>query len=109
MNGEKIFGSNMDLEVFEINYNKSEKLQQSMSDRCIDQVKQSCHTIEAVKLMEHELKTVLSGLVSSLFGGKIEYRWVNFCIRLLLKLKLQFSGRCIFSFYSTLMGIGNSP
>lgn len=75
VNGEKLFGSNIDLEVFERNYNEIER--KPMSDQCIDQVKQPCHTIEAVKLMEHELKTVLGGLVSTLFGEKVEYRWVS--------------------------------
>lgn len=39
--------------------------------------KQACHTLEAVKLMEHELKTTLATLAKSLFGEKITYRWVD--------------------------------
>lgn len=33
--------------------------------------------MEAVKVMEHELKTVLVGLAQHLFGKDIEYRWVD--------------------------------
>ncbi|XP_055694147.1 probable phenylalanine--tRNA ligase, mitochondrial [Lutzomyia longipalpis] len=38
---------------------------------------QSCHTLEAVKLVEVELKDTLLGLVKSLFGDKVKYRWVE--------------------------------
>lgn len=40
------------------------------------QDKQTCHTLEAVKLMEHELKTTLEGLAKYLFGN-VQYRWVD--------------------------------
>ncbi|XP_066600545.1 probable phenylalanine--tRNA ligase, mitochondrial [Prorops nasuta] len=39
--------------------------------------KQVCHTLEAVKIMEHMLKTTLIGLAKHLFGEAIKYRWVN--------------------------------
>ncbi|XP_012253586.2 probable phenylalanine--tRNA ligase, mitochondrial isoform X2 [Athalia rosae] len=42
-----------------------------------DTNKQGCHTLEATKIMEHELKTVLTGLVQALFGKDIKYRWVE--------------------------------
>lgn len=42
-----------------------------------DSVKQACHTLEAVKLMEHELKSSLIGLAKELFGSEIKCRWVN--------------------------------
>lgn len=42
-----------------------------------ENVKQACHTLEAVKLMEHELKTTLIGLAKRLFGEDIKCRWVN--------------------------------
>lgn len=42
-----------------------------------DSVKQACHTLEAVKLMEHELKSTLIGLAKHLFGDGIKCRWVN--------------------------------
>ncbi|XP_060536665.1 probable phenylalanine--tRNA ligase, mitochondrial [Cylas formicarius] len=41
------------------------------------QEKQPCHTIEAVKIMEEELKSTLEGLAKSLFGEKIEFQWVD--------------------------------
>lgn len=47
------------------------------SEKCIDQVKQPCHTVEAVKLVEYEMKSVLESLVKTLFGSKIKYRWVD--------------------------------
>ncbi|KAL5263630.1 hypothetical protein ACHWQZ_G008857 [Mnemiopsis leidyi] len=37
---------------------------------------QSCHTTEAVKIMEYSLKSTLIGLVQSLFG-RCKYRWVE--------------------------------
>ncbi|KAK5648249.1 hypothetical protein RI129_003141 [Pyrocoelia pectoralis] len=39
--------------------------------------KQRCHTFEAFKLMEHELKTTLVGLAKELFGNQVRYRWVD--------------------------------
>lgn len=42
-----------------------------------DNAKQACHTLEAVKLMEHELKSTLIGLAKQLFGDDIKCRWVN--------------------------------
>lgn len=42
-----------------------------------NQEKQACHTLEAVKLMEYELKSTLVGLAKHLFGDSIEYRWVD--------------------------------
>lgn len=57
--------------------NPSSFLPIKSSIKCIDQSKQPCHTMEAVKLMEHEFKTVLGGLVQHLFGKNIEYRWVD--------------------------------
>lgn len=47
------------------------------SEKCIDQVKQPCHTVESVKLVEYEMKTLLERLVNSLFGKKLKYRWVS--------------------------------
>ncbi|CAH2002719.1 unnamed protein product [Acanthoscelides obtectus] len=42
-----------------------------------DQGKQACHSLEAVKLMEYELKETLVGLAKTLFGDEIQYRWVD--------------------------------
>ncbi|XP_011500279.1 PREDICTED: probable phenylalanine--tRNA ligase, mitochondrial [Ceratosolen solmsi marchali] len=45
------------------------------SNESID--KQRYHTLEAVKIMEYDLKKTLVGLVQTLFGKDIKYRWVN--------------------------------
>ncbi|XP_011343912.2 probable phenylalanine--tRNA ligase, mitochondrial [Ooceraea biroi] len=39
--------------------------------------KQSCHTLEAVKIMEQELKSTLTGLAQALFGKDVQCRWVD--------------------------------
>lgn len=39
--------------------------------------KQACHTLEAVKVMEHELKSTLVGLAQDLFGKDVKCRWVE--------------------------------
>ncbi|KAG7213785.1 hypothetical protein KM043_003005 [Ampulex compressa] len=39
--------------------------------------KQGCHTLESVKIMEHELKTTLTGLAQMLFGREVECRWLE--------------------------------
>ncbi|XP_076629404.1 phenylalanyl-tRNA synthetase, mitochondrial isoform X2 [Colletes latitarsis] len=39
--------------------------------------KQACHTLESVKIMEHELKNTLTGLAQILFGPKVQTRWVG--------------------------------
>lgn len=79
---DKLFENNIfDLQIFEKNnghaIKPSQAQQSSSGTNCIDDIKQPCHTIEAVKLAEHELKTVLLGLVEHLFGQKLEYRWVD--------------------------------
>ncbi|XP_043263818.1 probable phenylalanine--tRNA ligase, mitochondrial [Colletes gigas] len=39
--------------------------------------KQACHTLESVKIMEHELKNTLTGLARILFGPNIQTRWIG--------------------------------
>ncbi|XP_020286519.1 probable phenylalanine--tRNA ligase, mitochondrial [Pseudomyrmex gracilis] len=39
--------------------------------------KQGCHTLEAVKVMEQELKSTLIGLAEAIFGKDIHCRWVD--------------------------------
>lgn len=78
VHNDKLFKNNPDLEIFEKEY--SDKVNTGIigsSDKCIDQVKQPCHTVESVKLIEHEMKSVLEGLVKKLFGSKIKFRWVS--------------------------------
>uniref|UniRef100_A0A1I8M4X6 phenylalanine--tRNA ligase n=1 Tax=Musca domestica TaxID=7370 RepID=A0A1I8M4X6_MUSDO len=79
---DKLFERNPDLEIFEnewreIQGNKQKQQLIHSSSKCLDQSKQPCHTLEAVKLMEHELKQVLLGLAQDLFGSNIQYRWVE--------------------------------
>lgn len=40
-------------------------------------MKQRCHTLEATKLMEAQLKNHLLAMVRSLFGKDIKHRWVE--------------------------------
>lgn len=76
INKEKLFGNVLDLEIFENDFQLNPRKPQTVisNSKCIDQSKQPCHTLEAVKLTEHELKSVLVGLAKHLFGDKIEYR-----------------------------------
>lgn len=79
VHNDKLFKNNPDLEIFEKEY--SENANSGIigsSEKCIDQVKQPCHTVESVKLIEYEMKSVLEGLVKTLFGTKIKYKWVSF-------------------------------
>lgn len=39
--------------------------------------KQECHTLEAMKVLEHSLKSSLGGLAQSIFGPEAESRWVE--------------------------------
>lgn len=75
---EKLF-RNLDLGIFEPDYVANSKpfLINNVDGKIAEAGKQPCHTLEAVKLVEHELKTVLVGLVKHLFGENIKYRWVD--------------------------------
>ncbi|XP_017482405.1 PREDICTED: probable phenylalanine--tRNA ligase, mitochondrial [Rhagoletis zephyria] len=74
-----LFGRSQDLEIFEADWQLQTKnyATPQTSSKCLDQAKQACHTLEAVKLMEHEMKDVLLGLARDLFGTQLEYRWVD--------------------------------
>ncbi|XP_031626467.1 probable phenylalanine--tRNA ligase, mitochondrial [Contarinia nasturtii] len=78
---DKLFENHEGLEIFEPNYvpgSDSELLSANdLRGKVAEAGKQPCHTLEAVKLAEHELKTVLVGLVKHLFGENIKYRWVD--------------------------------
>lgn len=66
------------MEIFEKEFVETENSEViGSSEKCIDQVKQACHTVEAVKLVEYEMKNALEGLVKNLFGRKLKYRWVS--------------------------------
>ncbi|XP_075168941.1 phenylalanyl-tRNA synthetase, mitochondrial [Haematobia irritans] len=80
MTKDKLFERNPDLEIFEKGWRESQGNKSQVihsSSKCLDQSKQPCHTLEAVKLVEHELKNVLLGLAKDLFGSNIKYRWVD--------------------------------
>lgn len=65
---EELFHKDEDLSLFEEGNNTAFTGSQE---------KQSCHTLEAVKLMEYELKTTLLGLAKDLFGQDIKFRWID--------------------------------
>lgn len=82
IHNDKLFKNNPDLEIFEKEYNPNSPSQSSAaivgsSDKCIDQIKQPCHTVESVKLVEYEMKNLLERLICSLFGKKLKFRWVS--------------------------------
>lgn len=39
--------------------------------------KQACHSLEAVKIMEQELKSTLTSLAQAIFGKDVQCRWVD--------------------------------
>lgn len=65
---DQIFHKDEDLNLFEEGNNTAFTGSQE---------KQACHTLEAVKLLEYELKNTLSGLAKELFGKEIKIRWVD--------------------------------
>ncbi|XP_067633547.1 probable phenylalanine--tRNA ligase, mitochondrial [Eurosta solidaginis] len=76
---DTLFGRNLDLEIFEKDwqFHVQNHSPPQTSSKCLDETKQACHTLEAVKLMEHEMKNILVGLARDLFGTQLEYRWVD--------------------------------
>lgn len=77
MNRNVLFKNEADLEIFETSYKANTNQWAYAEGKCIDQSKQPCHTMEAVKLTEHEMKNVSVGLAKDLCGEGIEYRWVE--------------------------------
>lgn len=65
---DQLFPQSEDLQLFEPGNN----IQGTKGEK-----KQACHTLEGVKLMEHELKSTLVGLAKELFGQDVKYRWVE--------------------------------
>ncbi|XP_054003702.1 probable phenylalanine--tRNA ligase, mitochondrial [Hylaeus anthracinus] len=63
-------------EVFQ-NTNSSEELRLFEHRGVESNDKQGCHTLESVKIMEHELKNSLIGLAQALFGSETQTRWVQ--------------------------------
>lgn len=77
VHNDKLFRNNPDLEIFEKSFDVDSNQGLQSPEKCIDQIKQPCHTVEAVKLMEHEMKSVLVSLCINLFGDDLKYRWVD--------------------------------
>ncbi|CAF4858849.1 unnamed protein product [Pieris macdunnoughi] len=71
---EQLFKNHPGLEIFEKAFLDNPL---SFRNSIIDPSKQSCHTLEATKLMENQLKTHLLSLVKVLFGDDIRHRWVD--------------------------------
>ncbi|VVC86393.1 unnamed protein product [Leptidea sinapis] len=72
---EHLFENHPGLEIFETTFDP--ETPHLCQNNIIDPVKQSCHTLEATKLMEAQLKNHLVGLVKVLFGDEIQHRWVE--------------------------------
>ncbi|CAH0686671.1 unnamed protein product [Chilo suppressalis] len=72
---EELFVDHPDLQIFEPIFDP--QYPEAFTNSTTDAHKQSCHTLEATKLMENQLKTHLLGLVQTLFGNDIRYRWVE--------------------------------
>jgi hypothetical protein len=110
VHNDKLFKNNPDLEIFEKDYSDKKNIGIiGPSGKCIDQVKQPCHTVESVKLIEHEMKSVLEGLVKKLFGSKIKYRWVIKVTSVVFPTNLSIfqPGRRLLSLHTTVMGVGD--
>ncbi|XP_034187641.1 phenylalanyl-tRNA synthetase, mitochondrial isoform X1 [Osmia lignaria lignaria] len=63
-------------EVFE-NVNGSDELKLFEHNGIETNDKQGCHTLESIKIMEHELKNTLTGLAQALFGPDVQCKWVE--------------------------------
>lgn len=72
---EELFANHPDLEIFEPAFDPQNP--RSFTNTITDPNKQRCHTLEAAKLMESQLKSHLIGLVYDLFGKDIKHRWVE--------------------------------
>lgn len=71
----ELFANQPDLQIFEQNFDPNNP--KDYVNSTSDPMKQSCHTLEASKLMELNLKNDLMGLVEALFGKNIKHRWVD--------------------------------
>ncbi|KAK0139327.1 Phenylalanine--tRNA ligase, mitochondrial [Merluccius polli] len=74
MEGVRLF-SNHEVSVFAVENGEDLSLFEAGGRRTPQ--KQQCHTLEAVKLVEHNLKSTLAGVVTHLFGTDLEVRWVD--------------------------------
>lgn len=83
---DQLFPDQPDLDVFDRHYKPiTYKLKEycpsveqiALENTCIESSKQPCHTLEAVKVMEYQLKHALIGMVKHLFGENLDYRWID--------------------------------
>ncbi|XP_013170324.1 PREDICTED: probable phenylalanine--tRNA ligase, mitochondrial [Papilio xuthus] len=72
---EQLFQDHPGLELFEPTFDPKNPL--IFENSINDPNKQSCHSLEATKLMETQLKNHLIGLVHALFGDNVKHRWVD--------------------------------
>ncbi|XP_064075021.1 probable phenylalanine--tRNA ligase, mitochondrial [Vanessa tameamea] len=72
---EQLFENHPDLDIFEPSFDRTNP--HAYTNSISNPIKQSCHTLEATKLMEAQLKNHLIGMVRVLFGEDIKYRWVD--------------------------------
>ncbi|KPJ07661.1 putative phenylalanyl-tRNA synthetase, mitochondrial [Papilio machaon] len=72
---EQLFQEHSGLELFEPTFDS--KNPHMFENSINDPNKQSCHSLEATKLMETQLKKHLIGLVHALFGDNVKHRWVD--------------------------------
>lgn len=72
---EQLLPDHPDLELFEPKFDPQNP--HIFKNSISDPLKQGCHTLEATKLMEAQLKNHLIGMVKILFGENIKHRWVE--------------------------------
>lgn len=72
---DELFLDKQDLHIFEPEFDPNNP--QAFINSIDDPMKQRCHTLEAAKLMETQLKNHLLSLVKYLFGEGIKFRWVE--------------------------------
>ncbi|KAJ0171456.1 hypothetical protein K1T71_013006 [Dendrolimus kikuchii] len=72
---DELFANQPNLHIFEPHFDPNNP--KNYINSISDPMKQSCHTLEASKLMEAKLKNDLMGLVQELFGKNIKHRWVD--------------------------------
>lgn len=72
---DELFANHPGLQIFESQFDPLHP--HTFVNSISDPIKQSCHTLEATKLMEVNLKNDLMGLVHALFGDDIKHRWVD--------------------------------
>lgn len=74
----QLFPKHDDLHIFEEKYRKNIGFAMNEDIKTpIKEFKQPCHTTDAFKLMEHQMKSHIIGMIKGIFGDSIKYRWVD--------------------------------